>query len=162
MQFYSWYIAAIKDKRYEEFRPVFSEDTNGMATLNLSVYLNNLEKLGFSDSLIQLEKLSYNPCIENLAQLKYSEFKSKWTDLDDFEQHNCDFGNYYRWIGGMEPIDGIRVKKIDFVNQGYAKVNIEYYTNGDNNNKDFWGGNKIELIKIKSRWQINNIQSWKK
>jgi hypothetical protein len=160
-QFYNWYVAAINDKRYKEFRPVFSEDTNGMATLNLSVYLNNLEKLGFSDSLIQLEKLSYNPCIENLAQLKYPEFKSKWTDLDDFEQHSCDFGNYYRWIGGMEPIDGIRVTKIEFPNQGYANVNIEYYTYGGNNNKDFWGGNVIELIKIKYHWQINKIQSWK-
>jgi hypothetical protein len=161
IRFYNWYVAAIEDKIFEEFRPVFSEDINGMATLNLSVYLNNLEKFGFSDSLIQLERQSYKPCIDNLAKLKYSEFKSKWTDLDDFEQHNCDFGNYYRWIGGMEPIDGIRVTKVEFKNQGYAFVNIEYFTYGENNNKDFWGRNVIELIKIKHLWQITNIQSWK-
>lgn len=160
-KFYNWYVAAIKDKRYEEFQPIFSEDTNGMATLNFSVYLNNLEKFGFSDSLIYLERQSYRPCLENMAHLKYSEFKSKWIDLDDFEQNNCDFANYYRWIGGMEPIDGIRIKEYKIKKQDCVYVTIEYYMFGTNNNKDFGGRNVIELIKTKDHWQINNIQSWK-
>jgi hypothetical protein len=159
--FYKWYVEAIKNRKGGEFQPKFIEDRNGMTTLDCSSYLQNLERLNFSDSLIIREKQSYKTCVDNLAQVKFSEFKTEWTDLDDFEENNCDFSNYYRWIGLMEPIDGIRIIAVDLKKVNIAFVRIEYFSFGVNNSKDFWGNNAVELIKVDKHWKINKILSWK-
>jgi hypothetical protein len=158
--FYKWYIESIKDRKYQEFQPKFVEDKKGMTTLDCSNYLQNLERLNFSDSLIIREKNSYKPCINNLAQIQFSVFRSEWTDLDNFEESGCDFSNYYRWIGGLGPIDGISIIKIDFKKLNIATVQIGYFSFGANNSKDSWGSNVVELIKLGKNWKINKILSW--
>jgi hypothetical protein len=158
--FYKWYLESIKDRKYQEFQPKFVEDKKGMTTLDCSNYLQNLEKHSFSDSLMLREKNSYKTCINNLAQIQFSVFTSEWNDLDNFEESGCDFSNYYRWIGGMDPIDGIRIIKIDFKKLNIATVQIDYFSFGANNSKDFVGSNVVELIKLGKSWKINKILSW--
>jgi hypothetical protein len=138
--FYNWYLAAIKEKSYPEFQPVFVETKGGMTILDFARYIENLKAHGFSDSLILKEKQSYSVCIENLEKVKYSEFKkTAFTDLDESEQASCDFGNYYRWIGGQEPVDGIRITDIKFTSENYALVSIDYFDNDDKSDKNITG-----------------------
>ncbi|MFB6319042.1 hypothetical protein [Saccharicrinis sp. FJH54] len=162
-EFYEWYITAIKEKNYSEFGPKFIENKNGMTTLEFSTYLKNLKTKAFSDSLILKEKQSYQVCIRNLEKVKYSDFqKTSFTDLDEFEQAHCDFGNYYRWIGGQEPIDGIRIKKTTFQSTDLVIVKIDYFEySKEKNEKYFWGENRLTLKKLRNHWFIYRIDSWK-
>lgn len=161
--FYNWYLSAIREKNYSEYKPRFVNTKNGMTTLDLSKYIENLVINGFSDSMILKEKQNYLDCIENLAKVKYSDFeKTTFTDLDDYEQANCDFGNYYRWIGAQEPIDGIRINDVKFISVDLVLVSIDYFElNTKENRKNYWGKNSLTLKRIYSKWHIINIDSWK-
>ena len=161
--FYDWYLTSIKEKKYSDFKPKFVESKNGMTTLDYTKYLDNLKEHRFSDSLINKERQSYSDCIENLGKVKYSDFqKTTFTDLDEYEQANCDFGNYYRWTGGQEPIEGIRIIDVKFISTDKAYVTIDYFEfNSDENKKYYWGKNGLTLIKIDSDWFIDKIDSWK-
>jgi TonB family protein len=162
--FYDWYLTSIKEKKYHEFKPRFVESTNGMTTLDYSSYLDNLKIHGFSDTLIKKEKQSYSDCIDNLGKVKHTDFQNTiFTDLDEFVQTNCDFGNYYRWTGGQEPIEGIRITHIKFVSKNVAMVSLEYYeTDKRENIKHYWGNNFVTLRKLNNKWKIDSIDSWKK
>jgi hypothetical protein len=159
--FFEWYIDAINQKKNSDFQPTFIESKNGMTTLNFNRYFNNLTKYGFSDSLLIKEKLSYQHCIDELKKVKYSDFNTKFTDLEDFENMQCDFGNYYRWIGGQEPIDGIRIKNVKFNSSFSVTVQIENFDYNPEEKKNiYWGSNLVTLKKIKHNWKIENI-NWK-
>lgn len=161
--FYNWYLTSIKEKKYSDFKPRFIESKNGMTTLDYSAYLDNLKIHGFSDTLIKKEQQSYSDCIENLGKVKYADFqKSSFTDLDEYEQTNCDFGNFYRWTGGQEPIDGVRIIDIKFISNDKAYVSIDYFEiNSKENGKYYWGANCLTLIKNDNDWLIDKIDSWK-
>ena len=68
-EFYDWYISAIKEGNCADFNPIFVESEDGMTTLDLSKYIENLKTYKFSDSLITKEKESYSKCIENLKTI---------------------------------------------------------------------------------------------
>lgn len=161
--FYDWYSTSIKGKKYSDYKPRFVESKNGMTTLDCSTYLENLKAYGFSDSLIIKERLSYSQCIENLEKVKFSDFeKTIYTDLDEYEQANCDFGNYYRWTGGQEPIDGIRIKTIEILRNKVAIVSIEYYEfDSTKNIKHYWGNNILTLKMTENNWLIDKVDSFK-
>nr|WP_321406448.1 hypothetical protein [uncultured Carboxylicivirga sp.] len=162
-EFYNWYLTSIKEKKYSAFKPKFVESKNGMTTLDYSEYFNNLKIHKFSDSLIKREKQSYCECIENLGKVKYTEFqKTIFTDLDEYQQTKCDFGNYYRWTGGQEPIDGIRINEIKFISNNSVLVIINYFETDTNEDKRYhWGENHLTLIKLDNEWFIDQIDSWK-
>ncbi|WP_341225238.1 hypothetical protein [uncultured Arcticibacterium sp.] len=161
--FYDWYLTSIKEKKYSEFKPKFVESKNGMTTLDYTKYLDNLKTHGFSDSLINIERQSYSDCIENLAKVKYSDFqKTTFTDLDEYEQTNCDFGNYYRWTGGQERINGIRIIDIKYISTDKTYVTIDYFEfNSEENKKYYWGKNGLILKLVNKKWEIDQIDSWK-
>ena len=161
--FYEWYLTSIKEKKYSDFEPKLVESKNGKTTLDYTKYLDNLKTQGFSDSLLMKEKLSYSECIENLEKVKISDFeKTIFIDLDEYEQTNCDFGNYYRWTGGQEPIDGIRIIDIKFISPDNALVTIDYFEiNSKENKKYYWGKNGLTLIKQNNDWLIDNVDSWR-
>jgi hypothetical protein len=159
--FYKWYLTSIKENINGDFQPKFAPDKNGMTTLNYSVYIENLSKYHFSDSLLQNEKESYNDCLNNLKKIKFSEFgKNVYIDLDEYENSNCDFYNYFRWIGGQEPVDGIKITEI-LIKKEWAKVKFQNY-NFDPVKKEnyYWGENIVYLIKEGDQWMINNVGSW--
>ncbi|MBN1185304.1 MAG: hypothetical protein JXB49_23670 [Bacteroidales bacterium] len=160
--FYDWYITAIKEKRYTDFQPRFVKAENGMTTLDYSMYVRDLKNLKFSDSLIIKEKSSYKECIDNLAKVSYADFgHTKFTDLDEFEETKCDFANYYRWLGGMDQVDGIRIKSLEFISKDIVVVLIDYFEiDSKENTKYFWGKNILILKRFKSGWYIDKIQSW--
>lgn len=158
VEFYNWYISSIKEGKNSEFQPQFVESKNGKTTLSFSKYFENLRKLNFSEALINQERESYQRCVDNLAKVKFSEFNLVYTDLEHFEAAECDHGNLYRWIGGQEPIDGIRVKKFNFINTKKVEFKIEYYEfNSSSNHYYYWGENNIILEKIDETWKIISI-----
>jgi hypothetical protein len=161
--FYNWYLTAIKEKVYSDYKPKFVESENGMTTLDYSKYIENLTKYRFSDSLIIKEKQSFSDCIENLGIVKFTDFqKTTFVDLDEYEQANCDFGNYYRWIGGQEPIDGIRIKRVKFISTDVALVSIDYFEiKSEERKKHFWGKNSLILKRFYNEWYIDKIDSWR-
>ncbi len=159
--FFDWYISAISGKVKSDFQPRFIENTDGMTTLDFKEYFENLKKHNFSDELIKKEKDSYNDCIENIETVKYSDFKTQFTDLDQFENIGCDFENYYRWTGGQEPIQGVRIKTVTKESENMAIVIVEYFfDNGENYGLTYWGNNKISFRRIKGDWKIDSID-WK-
>jgi hypothetical protein len=162
-KFYDLYLTSIKEKKYSDFKPKFVQTINGMTSLDYTKYLDNLQIYRFSDSLIIKERQSYSVCLENLGKIKYSDFQiTTFTDLDEYERANCDFGNYYRWIGGQEPIDGIRIIDIEFISTDKAYITIDYFVfNSGEDKKYYWGKNGLTLIKIDSDWFIDQIDSWK-
>jgi hypothetical protein len=160
--FFDWYLTAIKEHRYVDFEPRFVENGTGMTTLNDSAYIKNLIRYKFSTTLIYKERQSYKTCIDNLKKTKYSDFKKTiFIDLDEYEKAQCDFGNYYRWIGGQVPIDGIRITGIESNGRGQVLVTIEYFTmNLKSNKRDYWGRNTLTMTKINHEWYIDKFDSW--
>jgi hypothetical protein len=156
--FFNWYLTAIDEQQYKEFQPRFVEDKNGMTTLDYSIYMANLKKYHFSDSLIQTEKQYYQKCIENLEKIKYSDFNTKYTDLDQFEDIDCDFGNSYRWTGGQEAPDKMKIIKVEFKNNDTAFITVSYgsSTAGDDENS-YWGNLIVSMKKIAGLWKITNL-----
>ncbi len=156
--FFDWYISAISGKVKSVFQPRFIQNTDGMTTLDFKEYFENLKKHNFSDELIKKEKDSYNDCIENIETVKYSDFKTQFTDLDQFENIGCDFENYYRWTGGQEPIQGVRFKTVTKESENMAIVIVEYFfDNGKNYGLTYWGNNKISFRRIIGDWKIDSI-----
>lgn len=158
--FYRWYINAIKDRAYDEFKPKFSENKHGMTTLEYNKYITNLRFYKFSDNLINREIASYDQCIDSLSKVKYLDFqKTKFIDLNEYEQCGCDFGNYYRWIGGQEICDGILIRKTEFSSKDECIVTIEKYDLNEEGKYFFWSYFvTIRLEKIGDTWRIDNIE----
>ncbi len=157
--FFNWYVQVIKNNESEEYLPQFVSDKNGKTTLDYSIYMNNLKKLSFSNSLINTEKESYQICIENLSKVNYSELDSIYDELDDYELSNCDFFNYYRWTGGMEPIDGVKINKVKIVNDT-ADVVIKYFNCNPKDSTYYYWNNETSVILIKQNgeWKINEFK----
>ena len=159
-EFYNWYANSIKSKNYSALKPEFIESKNGMTTLEFNEYFDNLREHHFSEELIENEKKTYCDCLENLEKIKYQEFKEKFVDLDAFENVKCDFGNYHRWIGGQEPIDGIRIKNLEETPNSNVNVTIVYFTdNGVKYGISYWGKNIVTLKKMNKTWKIVDINS---
>jgi hypothetical protein len=155
-EFYEWYIYSTRKEKNEENRPIFIIDKKEKVRLDFTRYLQNLRKFNFSDSLIKKEILDYKNCEKNLKRISKEEFAS-FDDIFDFENIDCAFDNSYKWIGGQEMCDGIRINNIEFSDLINCKVEIEYFSiNG--NEKSFWGNKtKIILLKINGEWKINDI-----
>jgi hypothetical protein len=154
--FFSWYMSITKYKDNGGFYPVFVQDNNGMTTLDYSKYIQSLIKHSFSDSLIAKEKTSYQLCIKNLSKVKYSDFL-KFEDLNDFESRNCDFNNYYRWIGGQEIFDGYSVSKVKF-DKKKAFVNGFLFNNNHNGKKIIEKDIIVTFIRQNDKWKISDIK----
>lgn len=160
-EFFDWYVGAIKGTIKTDYQPKFSKSNNGMTTLDFNGYFDNLRKFHCSDNLIKNEKESYNECLKNLSKIKFADFQARFTDLDQFESAGCDFENYYRWTGGQEPIDGIKVVRVDEVNANTLQVTINYYVdNGAGYGITHWGNNKISLTRRNNTWMIDEI-NWR-
>jgi hypothetical protein len=155
--FFNWYMREIKINNSIEFMPCIVENEQGMTTLDFSRYLENLRNYQFSDSLIEFERLSYLECIYHLEKIKYSDFKSSWTDLDHFESTNCDFANSYRWTGGMEPVDCIKIVDVKIISNQTGLVHLKFCGIDSNNKEIFWGEKTVTLEKKKSNWKITRI-----
>jgi len=158
--FFNWYLGAINHKPKSVFQPKFIDNKEGMTTLDFRVYLNNLKKHHCSDVLIEREKESYNECLRNLEKIKFIDF-ILYEDLGQIEDISCDFENYYRWIGGQEPIDGIRIKEVKQIDKSQIQITIDYFVdNSQGYGISYWGKNIITLVKIHNRWEIN-VVNWR-
>lgn len=155
--FFNWYIGVIKTNNSVEFMPQIIPNDQGMTTLDFSKYLENLRKYQFSDSLIESERLTYQECISHLEKVKFSDFKTSWTDLDDFESTNCDFANSYRWTGGMEPIDCIKIFDLKLISNQTGKVQLKFCGIDSNDMEYFWGKKIVVLEKQNYSWKIVKI-----
>jgi hypothetical protein len=155
--FYNWYIEVTKTNNRIEFMPQFIENNRGMTTLDFSRYFENLRKYQFSDSLIKSERLTYQECISHIKKVKYSDFKTSWTDLDVFESTNCDFANSYRWIGGMEPVDCIRIVDLKIQSNQTGLVQLQFCGIDSNDKEYFWGKKTVILEKQNNNWKIIKI-----
>jgi hypothetical protein len=158
--FFNWYITSIKNNKTSEYQPQFIENEKGMTTLDLFRYIVNLKTMHFSDSLLNIEMNSYQKCIENLGKVKFIDFKNRFDDLDDFEEIGCDFSNYYRWTGGQEPIDGIRIKEVKMKNANKATVTIEYFYVETSGTNYYWSNNQVILRKCNNYWEILGL-NWR-
>lgn len=157
--FFDWYISSIKNHKYSEYQPIFSQHKNGMATLDFSNYFQNLRKLSFSETLIERERKQYQVCIDSLERIKYSVFVKEYTDLDDFERISCDFSNYYRWTGGMDPIDGITINSVTFDENLNALLKGQFYfKNAATEQPNYAGKFYAKLIKEGKKWVILSIE----
>ena len=155
-EFFSWYIQCTK-KHNEIFMPEFGKDKNGRATLHFDKYIDNLKRYHFSDSLIQKEIASYEPCLKNLQKTPYDEFQ-KWDGLDQYEMSNCDFGNQYRWSGGQEPIDTVKI--VEFVQLDESNYTLKSARGGfisPEEGYSYTNDITLNVIKQKGVWKINNI-----
>jgi hypothetical protein len=144
--FFEWYISSALNHKTDEYNPVEIESENGMTTLDFSNYFKNLERLSFSDSLILKEKESYSECVLKLSKVKYSDYL-KLTDLDQFENLNDDFTNYYRWTGGQEMFDFYSVKNVKFNNDNAIVNGSLYFDNSGVEKRDFDRMISMRLIK---------------
>ncbi len=156
-EFYDWYITAIHDKTDRDFQPYFKEDSAGNTTLHLETYLSNLRAHGFSDSLLTAEKESYNYCLTHLSNIPYNQRDSLLIDLDQYEEIQCDFSNYYRWSGEQEPMDGFRINS--YKAQGKTAIVNITFSNLQNRGSVYWypQESSIKLSFIQNEWKINGI-----
>ena len=159
-KFYDWYIDQTNKGKQSAYYPSFAKSVNGMTTLTFSQYVDNLRKYSFSDSLINQEINSYQDCLNHLSNVQYSHFV-EWTDLDQFEESNCDFNNTYRWTGGQEPVFAIKIDSIISNKNGGYEVTIYQYSSLSEFNKETTNNSvKINLVSYEFRkWLINSINT---
>ena len=156
LDFYNWYSTKITTDNVSDFQPKFAEDKNGYVTLDFTAYVENLKRLRFTDKLIKQEIEYYKPCVENLKKIKYSDFKTKLSDISDFEDIKCDFFNTHRWTKTMESFTGVELTKsilkkdtIQVFGRVYEKTPDETY---------YYGDVVVTLVRIDNRWMINDIE----
>ncbi|MDB5256175.1 MAG: hypothetical protein JWM14_870 [Chitinophagaceae bacterium] len=158
--FYGWYLSAVKNHKNAEFEPVFTKNSNGKMTLDFSEYFAQLKKYKFSDNLMHAEKSSYNICLDSLAKINDSDFNTRYTDLSDYERINCDFSNYYRWVGGQEPVDAIKISSIKIKTSSFALVEIRNaFYNAEEKVYHLYGTIEVSLIKHQGVWEIDTIKN---
>lgn len=150
--FFDWYILATNNKINSIYQPSFIEDKNGSTTLDLNSYTEKLRSCHFSEDLIQKEIRFYKPCIDNLKNVEYSDFLS-WTELDQFEESQCDFSNQYRWTGGQEPIPAHKISDIESIDSNHYQVLINTSLNELDNSRKMI----VIMVKQSDNWYINNI-----
>ncbi len=156
--FFNWYLGAIHQHKYDAYQPKFIQSPSGMTMLDFSVYLSNLKTYHFSDSLLQAEKNSYKQCISNLEKIKYSDFE-KYTDLDQFEAIDCDFGNSYKWLHTQEAPDTLIIKSIKFKNKDTAIVTINSGTYNSKEKKcSYYDSTIVYMKKMNNAWKIADIK----
>lgn len=158
--FFNWYIGAIKEKKYSEYQPIFTENKREMTALDYSDYFKNLKEYNFSKLLIKKEKKSYNECKKSIEKIKFSDFQNTiFKDLDEYEVSNCDFSNNYRWIGGQEICDGITINYIEFNSKDKCVATIWKYTDNGILEKQWWSDIvTIYLLPERNKWKIRHIR----
>ena len=129
---------------------------NNRYGLDFTNYLANLKKFKFSDSLIGQEKTHYLECEKSVAKMTKDEL-SRLEGSYEYNRIGCGFDNSYRWIGGQELCDGVRVNDIHFNDKRNCTVLVEYFSiNGSE--KSFWGNSVyVNLSKASGEWLISNI-----
>ena len=158
--FYNWYFNSLIDWKNSDYKPKFDKDSNGMATLIFDKYVANLTKYHFSDSLIKKEINSYKTCLDNLQKMTFEEF-NQLDDIDDLENIDCNFSNYFRWVGdNLEYPKNVMIIDIVQFDNITIKVHGSFFDFLDNGNeKYFWGYGPIMTFKlINDKWKINNIE----
>jgi hypothetical protein len=159
LNFYDWYIKAVKERRTSDIYPQFDRAENGFTTLDFLTYKNNLKKLNFSNDFIDDVIESFEECKLNLNKLKYEEFK-ELDDLDDFEGMNCAFSNVYTWIWSMEPVDGVEILNAVLETKSKYQLEFKFYYRGTPDDEKFYNSFSrtatIELIV--DIWLITSIK----
>jgi hypothetical protein len=150
--FYSWYIDISKNgKLNKDFNPGFVRQADGTTTLDFKNYKDGLRKYKFTEDFIQRKINDYKECVDNLNKTTFDKF-SQFTDLDDFENINCDFGNRYEWTGGMESKDKAELTSLKLID-GKTIIGLLSFTSY----KKPDGTATVTFKKIKSEWRIENL-----
>jgi len=155
--FFNWYIKVSTAHKGTEFLPQIVESETGMTTIDFSKYFENLRRHQFCESLIEAEWSTYQECIHHLEKVKYSDFKTNWVDLDDFESTNCDFANSHRWTGGMEPANCIRIVEVKVLSNRDGLVRLKRCGRDSSGNEEMWGSTTVTLKKQDGNWKITRI-----
>ncbi len=150
--FYSWYIDMIKTKKLYDFSPRFAEQSDGMTTLDFKKYKDGLRKYKFTEEFIERKINDYKECVDNLKKIPFDKF-SKYTDLDDFENIMCDFGNRYEWTGGQESKDKADLSSLKIGDKKtiIGKIDFTSYSRPD-------GGALVTFKKVGKDWKIDNVK----
>ena len=86
--------------------------------------------------------------------------KLNWLDLGDYEKTNCDFTNYYRWIGGQEPMDTLKISGVKRIDTVTYQVNLdEGYYDVKKEEFEFYRINPVTFVKENGLWKIDKIES---
>lgn len=150
--FYSWYIDMIKTNKLDNFNPSFVKQSDGMTTLDFKKYRDGLMRYKFTDEFIERKIKDYKECVDNLENIPFEKF-SQYTDLDDFENIKCDFGNRYEWTGGQEPKDKADLSSLKIVDRKttIGKVDFSSYS-------QLAGNAIVTFRKVGKRWKIDNLE----
>jgi hypothetical protein len=155
LDFYKWYLDAIKKQPLKEYAPIIEPTVNGMTTLNFKQYTLNLRKYHCSNKMINNELSSYKACLKELANIKFDCFQH---DID-YDEINCDYVNTYRWIHSQEFIDGVKIIQTQILNSHKQLVVGQFYNINDETQEYlFWKKYcYILLIENNEKWEIDNI-----
>lgn len=159
LDFYNWYFSAIKAQTTDEYQPKIVADKNGMATLDVLQYVQNLRTHYFSEDLIDKEIAAYQECIKNLETIKYDTIGRAFSDIGDYSEKGCDFFNYYRWTLEMDPIDGVSIVDVTTLPGSKLIVKGRFY-NFNDKTKEYSYWNKycfVMLRQTNGMWKIENI-----
>ncbi len=150
--FYLWYMDISKDGRLNrDFNPSFVRRDDGVTTLDFENYKGGLRKYKFTEDFIQRKISDYKECEDNLNKISFDKF-SQFTDLDDFENIKCDFGNSYEWTGGMESKDKAELVVLKLVDKKTITGLLDFtsYSRPD-------GKAIVTFKKMKGEWRIDNL-----
>lgn len=155
--FYSWYAGMINRKRLnQEFNPKFVKDKTGMTTLDFTNYRAGLSKHGFTEDLIKRRINFYKPCLDNLKTIPYDSFIK--FELDGHEQIGCNFSNTYEWIGGLEPVIGAELIKLNRRDNNTIDSTVRFYAKAPDGVKIYSGSASMLLRKFKAGWMISDVK----
>lgn len=150
--FYSWYIDMIKTNKLDDFNPAFVKRSDGMTTLDFKKYRDGLKRHKFTDDFIERKIKEYKLCVDNLGNIPFEKF-SQYTDLDDFENIMCDFGNRYEWTGGQEPKEKANLSILKVVDKKtvIGKIDFTSYSQLD-------GSAFVTFKRVGKDWIIDNLE----
>jgi hypothetical protein len=155
LEFYDWYLSSVKNQSPKEYEPVMESDENGMTTLNIEKYVQNLRKYNCSENLIKREISSYQECIKNLEEVKFDALQFDF----DYDEVGCSFVYYNRWTYSQEPIDGVKILEINSLQNNKQLVKGQFYNFDDTTNEYlYWNWYcYVLLIQENGEWKIDEI-----
>jgi len=158
MDFYVWYIDAIRHLPDKEYQPyVEFNDTTKTYSLKTELYCQNLRKHYFSENLIQHELSSYKQCSENLQKANKVPFE----DISDYDNIGCNFLFNYRWLNNdQEAVDGVKIIEIKNIDKDLFSVLCKFYI-VDNETKQITYQNYICHVTVKKfngKYEIDNFE----
>lgn len=158
LKFYNWYLGCLKNDTTYSTAQIGYHWKDSTPILDTEMYLNQLETLGVVGiTFIKSEKERFRKCQDSLNRIKIADVEECGCSVGEFYDE-CNFVDYYYWIGTQELFDGCELKSVNILGDDATCSIVFYYLN---DKKELVYPNLTSVLylsKKKNKWFIEKIE----